>query len=101
MESMWLIKTSQAVDLSEQQWVDCDTGNYGCNGGWMNTAFTYAKTNAIASEANYPYTARGGTCNAANVTGIVNTTGYVNVTRYSPSALQTAVRNVGPVTIAV
>lgn len=67
----------------------------------MNTAFTYAKTNAIASEANYPYTARGGTCNAANVTGIVNTTGYVNVTRYSPSALQTAVRNVGPVTIAV
>jgi len=101
MESMWHIKTGATVDLSEQEWVDCDTGNYGCNGGWMNTAFNYAKTNAIAAETDYPYNARDNTCAKGNITGIVNTTGYVNVSRYSPSALQTAVRNVGPVTVAV
>jgi hypothetical protein len=101
MESMWYIKTGTMTNLSEQQWVDCDTGNYGCNGGWMNTAFNYARTNAIASETDYPYNARDNTCNAANVTGIVNTTGYVDVTRYNPAALEAAVRDVGPVTIAV
>jgi len=47
--------------LSEQQLVDCDTSNYGCSGGWPIVAATYAKK-GLMLDADYPYTARAGTC---------------------------------------
>ena len=42
--------------LSEQQLVDCDTGNSGCNGGWYTSAWNYLKAGSATSAA-YPYTA--------------------------------------------
>jgi len=47
--------------LSEQQIVDCDSSNYGCSGGWPIVAATYAKV-GLMLDADYPYTARAGTC---------------------------------------
>ncbi len=48
------------MSLSEQQLVDCDSKNDGCNGGDMETAFQYLKMKGSISEKAYPYTAGSG-----------------------------------------
>lgn len=65
IEGAWKIANKGLLDLSEQQMVDCggSTGNYGCNGGWMDWAFQYI-INAGGQQLTetYPYTAKDGTC---------------------------------------
>ena len=39
IEGAYYKKTGQLVSLSEQQLVDCDTVNAGCDGGWYQDAF--------------------------------------------------------------
>jgi KDEL-tailed cysteine endopeptidase len=67
----------------------------------MNTAFRYASEHDIAVTGDYPYTGRESTCRHDSVTGLAGTTGFVNVTPYDPTALETAVREVGPISIAL
>lgn len=51
--------------FSEEQTLDCDTTSYGCNGGWPYSAYKYLiQAGGVESEADYPYTASGGQCNA-------------------------------------
>jgi len=58
-------------DVSEQEIVDCATGNYGCDGGWPQTALKWVEsTKGLCSEASYPYTAQTGTCKASGKTPI-------------------------------
>ena len=50
------------LHLSEQQQVDCVTQSYGCDGGWSETSFEYAKQVGITRGSTYPYTGRNGNC---------------------------------------
>jgi len=46
----------QMMLLSPQQIVDCDTGNWGCGGGWPGTAYNYIiKAGGLQSNKTYPY----------------------------------------------
>merc|ERR1711967_217396 len=85
---------------SEQQFVDCSTGNSGCNGGLMETAFNWAESQDIATESSYPYTARDGSCKSSFSTAIPKggVTGYKSAR--SASALQSALNN-NPVSVAI
>jgi len=56
IEGAWQIKSGLLPELSEQQLVDCDDTNYGCNGGIVNEAFEYLKDQEICSTSSYPYT---------------------------------------------
>jgi C1A family cysteine protease len=58
------IKTGTLTSLSESQLVDCagDSGNMGCNGGLMDYAFEWLKTNGACTEQEYPYVARDNDC---------------------------------------
>lgn len=65
------IATGDLIRLSEQELVDCDTYDYGCDGGNMDTAYRWIiKNGGIDSEADYPYTSangRDGKCDKTKV----------------------------------
>jgi len=80
--------------------VDCDTGCYGCNGGWQYKGFNYFKTHGAMTESSYPYTARDGSCKySSNNTG-VKTTGYTNVSADNPTAMKNALAN-QPIAVSI
>lgn len=104
LEGQHALSTGTLVSLSEQQLVDCSTsyGNNGCSGGLMTNAFAYIQANGgDDTEASYPYEARDDVCrfNAANV-GATDT-GSVNVASEDENALQEAVADVGPISVAI
>ena len=48
------------VVLSPEDLVSCDTGNYGCQGGYLNVAWQYIQNNGVVPDSCFPYTAGGG-----------------------------------------
>merc|ERR1712187_281355 len=103
LEGAWEIASGKLVSLSEQQFVDCDKQDSGCNGGLMDTAFTYAEKHALCTEGSYPYNAKGGTCKASSCTvGIAkgSVTGYKDVSSDSEQAMMSALTQ-QPVSIAI
>jgi cathepsin B len=46
--------------LSPQHLVSCDTGNYGCNGGYLNVAWNFMASTGVATDECYPYTSGNG-----------------------------------------
>ena len=62
MEKLYFDKFKARVDFSQQELVDCDTGNSGCNGGLTEKAMAYIKANGITMASNYPYTGASGAC---------------------------------------
>ncbi|KAF1867218.1 hypothetical protein Lal_00049647 [Lupinus albus] len=75
IEGLNKIITGKLVPLSVQELVDCDPASKGCAGGYYFNAFGYViKNGGIDTEADYPYTAKNGTCkeNANKVVSIDN-----------------------------
>jgi cathepsin L len=104
VEGAFFVANRTLVSLSEQQLVDCSSayGNMGCNGGLMDNAFEYIIANkGITSEANYPYTAADGTCNAAAASKrAAQISSYVDVTPNSDADLMAALAR-QPVSVAI
>merc|ERR1711964_658012 len=103
LEGAFEIASGKLVSFSEQQFVDCDKVDQGCNGGLMDNAFEFAEKNAICTETSYPYKAVGGSCKASSCTvGIPKggVTGFKDVSADSEQALMSAV-NQQPVSIAI
>ncbi|XP_028752649.1 zingipain-2-like [Neltuma alba] len=101
-EGITKLSTGKLISLSEQELVDCDTVDHGCEGGLMDDAFKFIiKNNGITSEANYPYKGVDGTYNANEEANHVATIkGYEDVPTNSEQALQKAVAN-QPVSVAI
>lgn len=102
VEGANFLKTKNLVSLSEQQLVDCSTpeGNEGCNGGLMDLAFKYIESNELETEAEYPYTAKDGTCSFDKSKGTVGITNFFDVPQNSTAQLEAAVAQ-QPVSVAI
>ncbi|EOA14505.1 hypothetical protein CARUB_v10027725mg [Capsella rubella] len=96
------IKKGKLISLSEQQLVDCDPNDYGCEGGLMDTAFAHIKaTGGLTTESNYPYKGEDATCNSKKTSPKATTiTGYEDVPANDESALMKAVAH-QPVSVAI
>ena len=62
LSDRFCIATKGVVDvvLSPQTLVSCDSGNMGCQGGYLDKAWDYLVSNGIASDACEPYTSGAG-----------------------------------------
>lgn len=106
LEGAYYIKNKSLQSFSEQQLVSCDQTDSGCNGGWMDDAFAWVKSNGgICTEADYTYksgtTGSTGDCipGCSNVPGSAPVS-WVDVQPKSVSALESAVA-LTPVSIAI
>jgi len=100
LESQIAIKTGRLVSLSEQNLVDCDHFDTGCNGGDPIKAYQYIMANGIDSEQSYPYERQEGVCryNRAYVAGTMR--GFRPVLP-NEQALMVAVAYVGPIAVGI
>lgn len=104
LEGHHFIKTGQLVSLSEQNLIDCSGmyGNRGCNGGWMDQAFTYIQNNGgIDTEDSYPYRAVQGICRYNQRNSGATCSGYVDIPEGDEDKLREAIGTIGPVSIGI
>jgi cathepsin L len=103
IECNYAIATGNLNSLSEQQLIDCSYsyGNLGCDGGEMDSAFKYViATGGLATEAEYPYTAKDGICDTAGKTLYDKIGAYTDVTKDNEQDLVNAIA-VGCVSVAI
>lgn len=108
LESALAIKTGELVELSEQELVSCDTNDYGCQGGLMDSAFEWimASSRGLCTENDYQYssgdTSASGECQSSSCEPVSGTVpkGYYDIPPQE-SALVAALNQHGPVAVAV
>nr|CAD2183730.1 unnamed protein product [Meloidogyne enterolobii] len=62
VETMHAIHNGTLVRLSEQQLIDCDSAENGCEGGFRPYALRYIRDKGLLSENAYPYRGNDGKC---------------------------------------
>jgi len=106
VESMWILAknaSSSTLRLSEQQVVDCDNEDDGCDGGDPPSAYKYIiSAGGLEGEQTYPYTARDGSCKfkSSNVVAKISSWKYACSSK-DETTLQNNLVSWGPVSICV
>jgi len=104
MEGAYFLSSGSLLSLSEEDLVQCDTTDNGCQGGLMDNAFKFVEKNGVAAEADYAYmsgTGIRGMCNTAKENAaVVTVSGYTDVPSEDEDSLKTAVAQ-QPVSVAI
>ncbi|NWV18245.1 CATL1 protein, partial [Origma solitaria] len=105
LEGLTFRRTGKLVVLSEQNLIDCTQtlGNKGCRGGRMQRAFQYVRDNGgLDSERAYPYQGTdNSSCRYNRWDKAATCSGFRMVPQGNETALQQAVADTGPVSVAV
>ena len=103
VEGAMQISSGKLQSFSEQQLVDCShSGNQGCNGGLMDTAFKYIESNPLMLESEYAYTAKTGRkCKYVKSEGVGKVATYADVSQDISGKQLMATLAKGPVAVAI
>lgn len=96
----WYAKNNKLTDFSEQELVDCDTVDQGCNGGLMADGLSYIIKNGICLLNDYPYMAKDEKCKSSQCSKYPKLNGCYNVPANNNKLLKNAVDQ-NAVTIAI
>jgi cathepsin F len=89
------------TSFSEQQLVDCDTVDQGCNGGLMTDAFTWLTNNGGQETlADYPYEGVDQKCKFESSKAVAFLKGYFNVST-NETVMAQVLYETGPLSIGV
>jgi len=100
LEGLNFLTTGKLVAFSEQQLVDCEKQDQGCNGGLMDHAFAYTAEKGIELETDYPYKAVDQRCKFAAKKATKVNKASTDVPANNADALKTALVT-QPVSVAI
>ena len=102
IEGVGQVETGKLISLSEQQLVDCDSSDGGCNGGLPSNAFQYMidQGMGLESESAYPYKARDASCSQVASQEQAFITGWHQIST-DETQVAAAVQQYGPLSIGI
>jgi len=108
IESAWFIANHTLESFSAQQVVSCDKTDYGCDGGYVTTAYEYIKrAGGLELTSSYPYTSSQGDDGKCkfNESLVVGKYSKYTIVTQSPddneTAMLAAISSIGPVSVYV
>ncbi|RLU16605.1 hypothetical protein DMN91_010673 [Ooceraea biroi] len=101
VEGQYAIKHGKLLSLSEQELVDCDDLDEGCNGGLPDNAYrAIERLGGLELETDYPYEAENEKCHFKKKLAKVQLASAVNITSDETQMAQWLVKN-GPISIGI
>lgn len=95
------MQSGKLVSLSEQELVDCDKMDDGCNGGLPDNAYrAIEQMGGLELESDYPYEGVDEKCMFNKTLAKVQISGAVNITKNETGMAQWLVHN-GPISIGI
>jgi len=102
MEAALAKKTGKLVSLSEQNLVDCDNVDSGCNGGLMENAFAWITQNGgINTEEDYPYEAQDKRCRFDENKDTYTVSAFHEINEKDEDDLTEKIATEGPISVAI
>lgn len=101
VEGVWAKQTGQLIELSEQELVDCDQLDQGCNGGLMDNAFAeIIRIGGLETEDDYAYDAHAEQCHFEESKAKVFINGSLDIGQ-DENEIAEALMEHGPLAIAL
>jgi len=102
LEGQYARKYGKLLSFSEQQLIDCDYSNNGCNGGIMDAAFRYIKnTGGIMPREYYPYIGYRGVCKFRSSQVIARVKKYISAGTNNEESIKAFLYHHGPLSITI
>jgi cathepsin F len=102
LEGLNYIKNKNFLQFSEQQLVDCDKVDEGCNGGLMENAFQYLKENGgIEISKDYPYKGYGQKCKFDKSKSALKVNGFHFAPSEDEEVIKQMLYTTGPLSVAL
>jgi len=101
VEGQYAIKNKKLVSLSEQELVDCDKRDAGCNGGLPENAYkTLLEIGGLESEADYGYDGADEKCKYNRTKVVARVEGGVEISQNETKMAQWLLKN-GPISVGL